>query len=80
VPQEVGCHAVCDTSPLTASQNEIQEDGFDEELIYELLEYLIFDQLGVEYVSRFNGLYPLSAIAYVCTAVGLLLYYRNGIF
>ena len=80
--KDVGSHVVCNASPLTASQGEVQE-GFDEDLIWELLQYLFFEvmgEVGVSHALRFNGLYPIPAIAFVCTAVGPLSFCRNGTF
>ena len=82
VPKDVGFHVVCNALPLTALQGEIQE-AFDEDLIWELLKYLFFevmDEVGVGHAFRFNGMYPIPAIAFVCTAVGPMSFCRNGTF
>jgi hypothetical protein len=56
---------------LTISQNDIQ-DGFDVDLIWKILEYLHFgtkEKVAIHFLERFDWMYHVPAIAFVCTAV-----------
>ena len=65
---------------LTTFQAGIRE-GFDEDTIYALLDVLVFQtilkksKLGATLLERFNGMYTIPAVAYICTIVGVLRFF-----
>jgi hypothetical protein len=49
-------------------------DGFNEDYIFDLLEEFVFggiNPVGGEYTDRFNGMYGLPAVTFICTMVSI---------
>ena len=73
--------AFSDVQPDHLSVYQQWRDGFNQDFIYVLLEYIVFcgpNTVGSEYFARFNGLYNLHALAFVCTivSIGICTFFR----